>query len=148
MEAADLPEVLRIERAAMAPDPWNEEQLLAEMHVGNGVSLVAEQGNQICGYAFFRTCAPESELLRLAVAPEQRRQGTASALLEQALRSFAEQNYETCFLEVRESNEKARRLYQKIGFLQVGMRKKYYSQPVEDALQLCRNLTETRGRNH
>lgn len=148
MEAADLPEVLRIERAAMTPDPWNEEQLMVEMQAGNGVSLVAEQGNQMCGYAFFRTCAPESELLRLAVAPERRRQGVASALLEQALSSFAEQKYATCFLEVRDSNEKARRLYQKIGFLQVGIRKKYYSQPVEDALQLCRNLTETRGRNH
>jgi len=148
MEAADLPEVLRIEQAAMTPDPWNEEQLLAEIHAGNGVSLVAEQDDQICGYAFFRTCAPESELLRLAVAPERRRQGMASALLKQALGSFAGQNYATCFLEVRESNEKARRLYQKIGFLQVGIRKKYYSQPVEDALQLCRNLTETRGRNH
>ncbi len=144
---SDLPELLRIEQGAMSA-PWNEEQLAGEMDAVNGVGLLIERNTQVCGYAFFRTCMPETELLRLAVAPEQRRQGMASVLLEHAFHSFSGQGYETCFLEVRHSNEEARRLYQKIGFLQVGIRKKYYSQPVEDALQLCRNLIDMRGWNH
>jgi ribosomal-protein-alanine N-acetyltransferase len=136
--------VQRIERDAMI-DPWTEELLLAEMAAVNGVALVAAEGHQVCGYAFFRTCTPEIELLRLAVAGNQRRQGIGGTLLHHALRCFAEKGYETCFLEVRCSNEEARHLYRKAGFLQVGIRKKYYSQPVEDALQLCRDLTDLKG---
>jgi ribosomal-protein-alanine N-acetyltransferase len=146
LQAADLPEVLRIEQEAL-PDPWNEGQLAGEMQVNNGVSVVAEQDGRVCGYAFFRTCTPESELLRLAVAREWRRQGVGNTLLEQALHRFSKQGYATCFLEVRSSNEAARRLYLKAGFLEVGLRKKYYSQPIEDAVQLCRNLTDMKGGN-
>ena len=146
LRTTDLPAVLQLEQAAMI-DPWNEGQLAAELEAVNGVSLVAEQDGRVCGYAFFRTCTPESELLRLAVAPEWRRQGVGKELLEQALRSFAGQGYATCFLEVRASNAEARRLYAKAGFVQVGVRKKYYQQPVEDALQLCRNLIDFRGGN-
>ena len=126
-------------------DPWTEEQLLAEMDAVNGMALVAEAGQHVCGYTFFRTCAPESELLRLAVAKDRRRQGVGSTLLQHALLDFSKQGYTTCFLEVRCSNEEARHLYRKAGFHQVGIRKKYYSQPVEDALQLCRHLNELKG---
>lgn len=144
MQTADLPGVRRIEQEAMI-DPWTEEQLLAEMDVVNGVALVAEAGHQVCGYAFFRTCEPESELLQLAVARDRRRQGIGSTLLLHALRCLSEQGYTTCFLEVRGSNEEAQHIYTKAGFQQVGIRKKYYGQPVEDALQLCRDLTDLKG---
>lgn len=146
IQNADLPWVQRIEREAMI-DPWTEEQLLAEMDAVNGAAFVAAEGHQVCGYAFFRTCAPESELLRLAVAGDWRHQGIGSTLLRHALCFFAENGYETCFLEVRCSNEEARHLYMNAGFQQVGIRKKYYCQPIEDALQLCRNLNDSRGGN-
>ena len=146
LQAADLSEVRRIEQQVMT-DPWNEELLLAEFEVTNGVSLVAEEDNQIWGYAFFRICAPESELLRLAVAGDRRRKGAGQALLDHALRDFTGQGYTSCFLEVRCSNEEARRLYMKAGFLQVGIRKKYYHQPVEDAPQLCKDLNDPRRGN-
>ena len=146
MRPPDLPGVQRIEHESMI-DPWSEEQLLAEMDAVNGVAFVAEEGSQVCGYAFFRTCAPESELLRLAVAGDRKRQGIGSTLLHHALHFFSEKGYETCFLEVRCSNEEARHLYMKAGFQQVGIRKKYYCQPIEDALQLCRNLNDSRGGN-
>ncbi len=141
---ADLPGVQRIEHEAMI-DPWTEDQLLAEMDAVNGVAFVVEECHQVCGYAFFRTCEPESELLRLAVARDRRRQGMGSTLLQHALRCFSEKGYTTCFLEVRCSNEEAQHIYTKAGFQQVGIRKKYYCQPVEDALQLCRDLTDLKG---
>jgi len=144
LEVSDLPAVFAIEQQAMA-HPWNQAQLREEQAMVGGVSLVAEADRQICGFAFFRTCAPESELLRLAVAPDRRGQGIGSALLDHALRAFAEQGYATCFLEVRSSNTAARRLYAKAGFIQIGARKKYYSQPVEDGLLLCRTLTNQNG---
>lgn len=144
MQTADLPGVQRIEHEAMT-DPWTEEQLLAEIDAVNGVAFVAAEGQQIRGYAFFRTCDPESELLRLVVAGNQRRQGIGSTLLKHTLQCFSKKGYETCFLEVRCSNDEARRVYLKGGFHQVGIRKKYYCQPVEDALQLRRVLTDLRG---
>ncbi len=141
LQVADLPAVARIEQRSMA-DPWTEQQLVAELQAGNGVSFVAEEDERVCGYAFFRTCAPESELLRLAVDPGMRRNGIGEALLRHALYSFFRQGYTTCFLEVRSSNVGARLLYEKIGFFQAGIRKKYYRQPIEDAVLLCRNFSD------
>jgi len=135
----DLPEVERIERQAM-PAPWSEEQLRAEIGVAGGLALVATEDEALCGYAFFRTCLPECELLHLVVAPKWRRRGMAAALLAQALAGLADQGNTVCFLEVRASNGAARRLYEKVGFLQTGTRKRYYNQPVEDALLLSRQL--------
>ena len=142
LEAADLEPILRIEQRAMA-NPWNEGQLRAEQSAGNGMAWAAESGKTLCGYAFFRTCAPECELLHLAVAPERRRQGVGAELLRQALAHFAGTHFAACFLEVRASNQAARRLYEQFRFVQVGQRKNYYNQPVEDALLLRRNLIES-----
>ena len=141
LEAADLAPILGIERRAV-DNPWNGAQLLAEHTAGNGVGWVAESADALCGYAFCRTCAPECELLHLAVAPELRRQGVGAELLRQAFAHFAETRFATCFLEVRVSNQAARRLDEQFGFDPVGQRKNYYNQPVEDALLLRRNLVE------
>jgi ribosomal-protein-alanine N-acetyltransferase len=141
LQHSDLPAVLRIEGAAMSA-PWNEAQLRAETAVGNGIALAAECDQQICGYAFFRTCLPECELLHLVVSPENRRRGVAGALLHHAFADFSDRGYATCFLEVRNSNTAARHLYEKWGFHQVGTRKHYYSQPVEDALLMSRHILD------
>lgn len=142
LEAADLEPILCIEQQAMV-NPWSEAQLRAEQSAGNGVAWAAESGEALCGYAFFRTCAPECELLHLVVALERRRQRVGTELLQQTLAHFAETHFAACFLEVRTSNQAARRLYAKFGFIQVGQRKNYYNQPVEDALLLRRNLIES-----
>jgi len=126
------------------PTPWSEEQLQAEIEAGNSVARGVECDGHLCGYAFFRTCLPECELVHLVVAPEWQRQGAAGILLEQALADFSGQGYATCFLEVRESNDAARRLYARAGFLQTGTRKHYYSQPVEDALLMRRDLLDSK----
>ena len=141
LQSSDLSEVQQIEQRAM-PAPWNEAQLRAETEAGNGVALVAECDQQICGYAFFRTCLPECELLHLVVSPEYRRRGVAGALLHHAFTDFSDRGYVTCFLEVRNSNAAARHLYEKCGFRQVGTRKHYYSQPVEDALLMSRHFLD------
>jgi len=139
----DLRQVAWIEQRAM-PTPWSEEQLQAEIEAGNSVARGVECDGHLCGYAFFRTCLPECELVHLVVAPEWQRQGAAGILLEQALADFSGQGYATCFLEVRESNDAARRLYARAGFLQTGTRKHYYSQPVEDALLMRRDLLDSK----
>lgn len=143
LRLSDLDEILRIEQEAMTA-PWSAAQLRAEAEAGNGVGLVAECEASLCGYAFFRTCVPECELLHLVVAPSWRRQGVGEAMLQHAFVRFSGQGVTACFLEVRCSNEAARHLYAKVGFLQVGKRKQYYRQPVEDAWQLCWNFIESK----
>jgi ribosomal-protein-alanine N-acetyltransferase len=144
LRPADLPEVARIEVGAMTAQ-WSEVQLRSETRVVNSMALVAVCDDGLCGYAFFRTCPPECELLHLVVAPDWRQQGVATHLLAQALTGLTTQGYTTCFLEVRESNEAARRLYARAGFFQTGIRKRYYNRPVEDALLLTKALSADTG---
>jgi ribosomal-protein-alanine N-acetyltransferase len=120
--------------------------LREEFRVANGFALAAAHMEKVCGYAFFRMCFPESELVHLLVAPEWRRHQVATALLAQAMVTLASQSYRVCFLEVRASNIAARRLYAQVGFVQTGIRKQYYRHPVEDALLLSRDIFST-GRN-
>lgn len=145
LRPSDVPAIVRIEQRAM-PAPWNESQLREEIEVANGLALATVCDDRLCGYAFFRTCFPECELVHLVIAPEWRRRGAAAALLTHALAGFADQGFATCFLEVRESNEAALGLYAQAGFLQTGRRKHYYSQPVENALLLTRDLTPAKER--
>ncbi len=92
--------------------------------------MVVESNGSIAGFMVWRIIAPgEAEILNLAVAPEFRRRGAASMLI-QALPAS------TCFLEVRESNFAARSLYRKVGFVEAGIRVDYYSSPVESAIVL------------
>lgn len=142
---ADQEAVLGIERQSM-PDPWSGPQVAAELEAANGLGWVAESDGSVCGYVFFRVCAPESELLRLAVAPSWRRKGIGRRLVEEALFSLKNlQGCDCCFLEVRAANEAAQRLYLRTGFVRTGRRKAYYSHPFEDAVVLRRDLANMNG---
>ena len=144
IEEKDLQALLAIEYQSMS-QPWTAGQLHAEIRAVNGVGLLAERKREICGYIFFRVCLPESELLHLVVAKASRMQGVGSILLQEGLVCLAAQGCISCFLEVRCSNHRALRLYHRVGFQKTGVRKKYYSQPVEDALLLCTDLTVIKG---
>ena len=144
MLRADLLGVADLEQRAMTA-PWTLAQLQEEIDAANSMALVAEDGDNLCGYAFYRSCPPECELLHVVVAPEWRRQNVASSLLLQGFTTLSALGCTDCFLEVRQSNMAARSLYERMGFFQAGTRKQYYQQPVEDALLLSRNLSEGRG---
>ena len=88
---------------------------------------VAECQDQVCGFIVTRDLAGEVEVLNLATAPENRRQGVATTLIDSI-------DSEDIFLEVRESNVVARKLYEKLGFIVVGTRPEYYDDPVETAV--------------
>ena len=144
MHRADLLWVADLEQRAMTA-PWTLAQLQEEIDAANGMALVAEDCDSLCGYAFYRICPPECELLHVVVAPEWRRQNVARSLLRQGFTTLSDLGCTDCFLEVRQSNMAARSLYKRMGFLQTGTRKQYYHQPDEDALLLSRNLNEGRG---
>jgi ribosomal-protein-alanine N-acetyltransferase len=97
---------------------------------------VAERNGQIPGLIVFRSMADEAEILNLAVEASQRRQGIGWLLVQQSISECKAAGAKTIFLEVRESNEGARRLYARAGFKEGGRRAEYYREPPEDALIL------------
>ena len=138
MGKADLEDVLAIAERSIG-DSWSREQFVAELTITGGIQLVAVGGNKRArGYAIFRKAADEAELLQLAVQPEYRRRKIASVLLAAAMRELAGQTVRYCFLEVRANNQTARNFYTAAGFREIGLRRKYYSHPVDDAVLMKR----------
>lgn len=131
---ADLAEIVRIERASFG-DPWSESTFHAILTRPNAELLVAEEDDgPPCGYAATWWVEDQGELGNVAVAEEARGRGVGVALLDAAFSKLRDRGVRECFLEVRESNEAARRLYERLGFSVVGRRRSYYRKPTEDAL--------------
>jgi [ribosomal protein S18]-alanine N-acetyltransferase len=127
-----------IERAVFS-DPWSANDF-AEC-VSSGVPfLVAERRGVVAGYVVAHSAADEGEILNLGVAAAHRRHGIGRELVERALAELAARGVQTVYLEVRSSNTAARRLYESLGFAEVGHRTRYYRRPVEDAVVLSAKL--------
>lgn len=123
----DLPALRRLERDGF-DDPWSDRLLRGELAHPESVVLVADGGGHggPLGYAGWRTAAGEAELLRLAVAPRWRRKGVAAALLAAGDRALHAAGCDRCYLEVRDDNEAAIALYERLGFHRIGRRRGYY----------------------
>jgi ribosomal-protein-alanine N-acetyltransferase len=121
----DLKEIAAIQAASPEAAAWDPAGYL------DYGCLVGVRHGRVAGFFAYREAGPgECEILNLAVAPEARRRGMATALAGEvtALAGGA------VFLEVRCSNAAARKLYEKLGFRQVGLRKDYYHSPPEDGI--------------
>lgn len=104
---------------------------------GSGILCrVAERNGQISGVIVFRSMSDEAEILNLAVKASQRRKGIGWLLVQKAIAECKAAGVRTIFLEVRESNARALRLYARAGFKEGGRRAEYYREPTEDALIL------------
>jgi ribosomal-protein-alanine N-acetyltransferase len=138
VSSSDLDDVLAIEEASFT-NPWTREMYVAE--IGNGVSycyLARNADRRAVGFCSFRRVVDELHINNLAVLPDGRRAGAATALLAHVLREGARLGAARASLEVRRSNEPARLLYQRFGFSVAGIRRGYYTKPVEDAIILSR----------
>lgn len=131
-------------------DPWSyktiEETLLLDynrlyviyMAEGNYIATrikndFAEKDREISGYILANSISGDSELLRIAVRENERGKGLALRLF-QAYLSDTGNECDNYFLEVRQSNDPARALYEKIGYSQIDIRKNYYSNPSENGI--------------
>ncbi len=133
MRRRDLGEVTEIERRSYSL-PWSAFTFRSLLRRPNASLLVAEENKGVAGYAALWLAADEAELGNLAVRPGRRGQGIGRVLLRHVLEEAASRGARAVFLEVRESNAIARRLYEASGFRIVGSRPDYYASPREDAL--------------
>ena len=138
-----IDEVLSIEQASFT-NPWTREMYLADLE-NEDVSycyLARDERGQVVGFCSVWRVAEELHINNLAVKPEFRRRGVATALLKHALGEGARFGARRATLEVRRSNDPARLLYERFGFTVGGIRRGYYSKPIEDALVLWRESLE------
>jgi [ribosomal protein S18]-alanine N-acetyltransferase len=140
MQEADIAAVLRIERASYA-FPWTEGIFRDCLRV-NYTCRVAEIGVVTVGYAILSVAAGEAHLLNLCVAEGYRCRGIGRRLLAHLLLAAGNAGAGEAFLEARPSNTSAIRLYQSLGFTQIGMRRGYYQaiDGREDAIVLKRRI--------
>jgi [ribosomal protein S18]-alanine N-acetyltransferase len=134
-----IDDVLAIEAASFT-NPWTREMYLSELE-NHGVSycfLAKDANGHVAGFCSFWRVLDELHINNLAVKPEVRRLGAGSALLQRVLHEAARFGARRVTLEVRRSNEPARLLYERFGFSVAGVRRGYYTKPVEDALVLWR----------
>ena len=147
MVEADVPSVVAIERAAYQ-FPWSEGIFRDCLRVGY-VCRVATAGDEIIGYGVMSVGAGEAHILNLCVNAHFRCRGVGRHMLEYLVERARAAGMAEAFLEVRPSNTAAIRLYQSMGFEQVGIRRGYY-QAIggrEDASVLKLSLSGRRPRS-
>lgn len=127
----DLKQVVHISQESFGPHSWTveqyEENFLNNLTVYFGLWLQEE----LIGFCHWQVLAGEAELLNIAVLPHQQGHHYGEYLLQQSMIQLNAKRY---LLEVRSSNERALKLYKKIGFKPLTIRKNYYHAPVEDAI--------------
>jgi [ribosomal protein S18]-alanine N-acetyltransferase len=129
----DLESVVRIERLSYSV-PWSNATFRGLLFRADTDLLCAELDGAVVGYAVCWFVLDQGELGNVAVDPGFRRRGIAALLVEATLERARKRRAKEIFLEVRRSNDVAQRLYKRLGFREVGVRRNYYSLPAEDAL--------------
>lgn len=136
---AEIDAVLAIEDRSFT-NPWTRDMYLAEL-ANEGVSflfLARDARGDVIGFCSFWHVVDELHINNLAVDPAHRRHGVGAALITRVLEEAGRLGAKRVLLEVRRSNLGARRLYERFGFTIAGVRRDYYTHPVEDALVLWR----------
>lgn len=141
MHLDDIPAVMDIDRKSL-PRPWSKAVWREEMESPFSLYLLLEESSAVAGYVGLKHVAGEAHVMTLAVRPERRRRGFARALVEAALADPALVGVRQVYLEVRPSNREARALYASLGFVETGVRPRYYGD--EDALLMTLYLLEDR----
>ncbi len=137
-----LDEAAAIERLSFT-DPWTRGMFRSELQFPDtGYARSAVMGGRLAGYLIAVMIPEEAHLGNLAVHPDERQRGIAQMLLDDLFAECRRAGVRRVTLEVRESNEIARKFYYKNEFIDIAIRKNYYRCPVEDAIVMLRSLPE------
>ncbi|MDD4372121.1 MAG: ribosomal protein S18-alanine N-acetyltransferase [Anaerostipes sp.] len=129
----DIEEIAKLEADCFS-DPWSQKGIWDAYNGDFYLMYKIEENEKIAGYIIGRYIVDEGELLRVAVNPKARQVGLGQALVQILQNEMRVRGIRDIFLEVRESNENAIRLYEKMRFEYIGKRKNYYQHPTEDAV--------------
>ena len=147
MRQSDLDSVMEIE-AASFPTPWSRNAFLSEIYENSRACyLVARQNGTVIGYVGIWIILDEGHITNLAVHTDHRRRGVGERLMKAIMDYAKAKGARRTTLEVRVSNLGAQRLYERLGFVSVGIRPGYYHDNGEDAMIMWRNEQPARDRN-
>ena len=135
MHLAHLGPVLAIEQVVYA-FPWSHGNFVDSLAAGHQAHVLRAADGALAGYSVAMVGVQEMHLLNLTVSPPWQRRGLAIAMLNALVAQCRQQGSEALWLEVRVSNERARAVYARYGFAEVGLRRGYYPAPAgrrEDA---------------
>ena len=133
---ADLPAMMSLEKHSATAAHWSAKQY-EDLFRGSSpgrVALTVLEDSRVQGFVIARVLGDEWEIENIAVAGPARRRGLGTRLLGELLDMARSRGATAMFLEVRESNQAARALYEKWAFLESGRRRTYYQDPQEDAI--------------
>jgi ribosomal-protein-alanine N-acetyltransferase len=124
MRAADLDEVFAVEREVY-PHPWTRGNFVDSLASGYSAWTLRDEG-RLAGYFLLMSAVDEAHLLNVSVAAERQGEGMGRYLLDKVVACARGLGAESVLLEVRPSNERALKVYQRYGFAEIGRRKAYY----------------------
>lgn len=143
----DIDEVLDVETDAF-PTPWHRDAFVAELTKNKyAFYFVLEIEKRIIGYCGLWKVVDEAQITNIAILTKQRGQSYGEFLLAYVMQWLKGMQTKSLSLEVRDSNTAAQSLYKKLGFSQVGVRKKYYADNQEDAWVMWVNLNDNNFSN-
>lgn len=141
MTVGQIPAVAALERQCFS-DPWSERTLMQELENPRAAFWTVSEGERLAGYVGMHRVLDEGYIANVAVDQAFRRQGLATSLLQTLLEEARAHKLSFVTLEVRIGNLAAISFYRKLGFQEVGRRKRFYTKPEEDAVLMTLFLTE------
>jgi ribosomal-protein-alanine N-acetyltransferase len=143
MRRDDLDQVMAIENELFGDESWSEGMFASELdETSTRYYLVEETDDGVSAYAGLCAYAPhEAYVQTIAVAPTAQRRGIGTTLLKVLIDETTKRGVDHLDLEVRADNESARRLYERHGFRQIAVRRKYYQPSGTDAIVMRKDLT-------
>lgn len=132
MQESHVWQIAELEKLCFS-DPWSEKSVASELTNPLSLWLVALEGELVAGYVGSQTVLDETDMMNIAVHPDFRRRGVGEKLVNALVEELEKRGSRCLTLEVRSTNAPARSLYEKMGFVQIGLRKNYYRNPKEDA---------------
>lgn len=141
LSPASAADIAAIELESNSP-PWTEALFLREFQHDFSTTFGARTGGQLVGFLVCHTVHDESHIMNFGVRASARGRGVGRALISYVLRELYQASIRWVTLEVRRSNRRARNLYDSLGFLEVGLRERYYTDNHEDALVMRLSLQQ------
>ena len=139
MLVEDLDQVMEIEEDLFSVT-WTREGFLTYLMKKDTMFFVVEEKEKILGFCSMMTVLDEGDILNVAVRRDRQKEGIGQFLVDSILRMADLQGIRLVHLEVREGNQTARRLYERLGFKEDGLRRNYYEDPVENAVLMTKAM--------
>jgi len=140
-----LDQLAELERTCFAADAWSKNMILSSIRqTCTYVWIVQDmQLRKIVAYAVLYLAGDEGDVANIAVLSSYRKRGIGGALFDAMLNQARDEQVQTIYLEVRQSNDAAIRLYRSREFAEIGRRKNYYRHPREDAICMAKTVLQS-----